>query len=134
VLKGGELFKMKELLEYIVKNIVSKPDAVKIDEQKTADGVLLNLTVDKEDMGVVIGKEGRIIRAIRSLVRIKAIRDGVRVDLELLEPEGGKFEHKEEPTPGVEEAVAEEVAGNKPEVVEKEEKKPVKKETKKKSK
>lgn len=119
---------MKELLEYIVKNIVSKPDAVKIDEQKTADGVLLNLSVDKEDMGVVIGKEGRIIRAIRSLVRIKAIRDGVRVDLELLEPEGGKFERKEEEK--VEAVVTEEA----PKEEAKEEKKPAKKETKKKAK
>lgn len=121
---------MKELLEYIVKNIVSKPDAVKIDEQKTADGVLLNLSVDKEDMGVVIGKEGRIIRAIRSLVRIKAIRDGIRVDLELLEPEGGKFERKEEPVVEAKQAIAEEVAKETPA----EEKKPAKKETKKKAK
>jgi predicted RNA-binding protein YlqC (UPF0109 family) len=128
VLKGGELLKMKELLEYIVKNIVSKPDAVKIDEQKTADGVLLNLSVDKEDMGVVIGKEGRIIRAIRSLVRIKAIRDGVRVDLELLEPEGGKFERKEEDK--IEPVVTEEA----PKEEDKEEKKPAKKEAKKKAK
>lgn len=77
---------MKELLEYIVTNLVSKPEAVKIEEAKNNGEVNLNLTVDPEDMGLIIGKSGQTIRAIRKLLTVRAIAEAVRVNLQLTEP------------------------------------------------
>lgn len=77
---------MKELLEYIVKNLVSKPESIKIDEQKSNGDVTLNLTVDPSDMGLIIGKGGQTIRAIRKLLTVRAIAENVRVNLQLSEP------------------------------------------------
>lgn len=77
---------MKQLLEYLTKSIVSNPDAVRVEEIVTPDGyVTLNLTVDPEDMGMVIGKRGKTIRALRDLVRVKAIKEDKRVNVELIE-------------------------------------------------
>lgn len=79
---------MKNLLEYLVKNIVEQPEAVKVEATETPEGfVNLQLTVAPEDMGMVIGKGGRIIRALRNLVRVKAIKEGKRVNVELTEHE-----------------------------------------------
>lgn len=77
---------MQELLEYIVKNLVSKPDEVKI-EQISEDGVVnFNLTVSPDDMGLIIGKSGQTIRAIRRLLVARAMAEGnVRVNLNLQE-------------------------------------------------
>lgn len=77
---------MKDLVEYIVKNIVSNPDGVSIDEQRNGSEVLLTLTVDTADMGIVIGKGGQMIKAIRKLLAIRAMADQVRVNLQLNEP------------------------------------------------
>ena len=77
---------MKDLLEYIVKNLVTKPEAIKIDEQKGAEAVNLNLSVDPSDMGLIIGKGGQTIRAIRKLLSVRAIAENVRVNLQLNEP------------------------------------------------
>jgi len=77
---------MKNLLEYLVTSIVEKPEAVKVEEISTPEGfVNLRLTVASEDMGMVIGKGGRIIRALRNLVRVKAIKENKRVNVELVE-------------------------------------------------
>lgn len=77
---------MKDLLNYIVTNIVSKPEAVHIDEF-IEDGVVnLNLSVDPADMGLVIGKSGQTIRSIRKLLTVRAIAENVRVNLQLVEP------------------------------------------------
>ena len=77
---------MKDLLHYLVTSIVEKPEEVKIEETSTPEGfVNLQITVAPEDMGVGIGKGGRIIRALRNLVRAKAIKDGKRVNVELTE-------------------------------------------------
>lgn len=77
---------MKNLLEYLVKSIVEKTDAVKVEEIITPDGfVNLRLTVDPEDMGSVIGKGGRIIKALRNLMRVRAIKENKRVNVELME-------------------------------------------------
>ena len=81
---------MKDLLDYIVKNLVSKPEAVSIDEQNSNGNVDLYLTVDPSDMGIIIGKGGQTIRAIRKLLTVRAIAENVRVNLQLNEPEGGK--------------------------------------------
>jgi len=77
---------MKELLDYIVKNLVTKPEAVSIDEQAEAGNVNLILTVDLSDMGLIIGKNGQTIRAIRKLLTVRAIAENVRVNLQLAEP------------------------------------------------
>lgn len=77
---------MKDLLEYIVKNLVSKPEAIKIDEQKSNGEVNLVLTVDPLDMGLIIGKGGQTIRSIRRLLTVRAIAENVRVNLQLSEP------------------------------------------------
>jgi predicted RNA-binding protein YlqC (UPF0109 family) len=75
---------MKDLIEYIAKSIVDKPDEVKVTEEATEDGVVLRLEVAPEDTGKVIGKEGRIAKAMRTLLRVAAIRKGTRATLEIV--------------------------------------------------
>lgn len=76
---------MKGLVEYIAKSIVTIPDAVVVTEEITADNnVILKLQVAAEDRGRVIGKQGRVAEAMRTLLRVAAIRAGVRVQLEIL--------------------------------------------------
>jgi hypothetical protein len=75
---------MKELIEYIAKAIVDKPEEVKVTEEKTESGVILKLQVAPEDTGKVIGKEGRIAKAMRTLLRVAAIRKGTRATLEII--------------------------------------------------
>ncbi|MBI3980712.1 KH domain-containing protein [Candidatus Microgenomates bacterium] len=77
---------MKDLLLYIVKNLVTYPDDLKVEEEEQNNNVLLKLYVNKEDMGKVIGKEGKIIKAIRTLLKVRAINEKKRVDLQLVEP------------------------------------------------
>jgi len=72
---------MKELVEFIVKAIVNKPDAVVLTEEISDGGVLLKLQVDAEDMGRVIGKQGRVVQAMRTLLRVMAAKEGTRVEL-----------------------------------------------------
>ena len=78
---------MKDLLEYIVKSLVKKPEEVKILEETEEDGLNLNLTVAPEDMGMVIGKAGQTIRAIRKLLIARAMAENshLRVNLNLQE-------------------------------------------------
>jgi predicted RNA-binding protein YlqC (UPF0109 family) len=75
---------MKELIEYIAKSIVDKPEEVKVTEEVTDDGIVLRLEVAPEDTGKVIGKEGRIAKAMRTLLRVAAIRKGTRATLEIV--------------------------------------------------
>jgi uncharacterized protein len=76
---------MKGLVEYIAKSIVTVPDAVVVTEETTVDkNVVLKLQVAPEDRGRVIGKQGRVAEAMRTLLRVAAIRAGVRVQLEIL--------------------------------------------------
>ncbi|MBI2020289.1 KH domain-containing protein [Candidatus Daviesbacteria bacterium] len=79
---------MKDLLNFIVTSLVTKPDAVKIEENNQEGNVDLNLTVDPSDMGLIIGKNGQTIRAIRKLLTVRAIAENVRVNLQLAEPGG----------------------------------------------
>jgi uncharacterized protein len=76
---------MKGLVEYIAKSIVTVPDAVVVTEETTVDkNVVLKLQVAPEDRGRVIGKQGRVAEAMRTLLRVAAIRAGVRVQLEII--------------------------------------------------
>ena len=75
---------MKELIEYIAKAIVDKPEEVKVTEVPSENGIILQLQVAPEDTGKVIGKEGRIAKAMRTLLRVAAIRKGTRATLEII--------------------------------------------------
>ena len=75
---------MKEFLEYVAKSLVDKPDAVWVEVDDEGDETLLTLGVDQEDMGRVIGRDGRIANAIRSLLRVMATRDGRHVELDIV--------------------------------------------------
>lgn len=76
---------MTDLLNFIVTNLVTKPTLVTIDEQQEEGSINLNLTVDPSDMGLIIGKNGQTIRAIRKLLTVRAIAENVRVNLQLIE-------------------------------------------------
>jgi len=92
---------MKELLEHIVKSIVNHPDDVKIDERESVDFPGLNiLTIDvaEDDKGVVIGRKGRTINAIRDLITINAIRNDKRVKVLIKDDNNGHREEGDTPT------------------------------------
>lgn len=76
---------MKLLLEFLVKSIVEKPKEVKIGEEEKEGFLEYSIEVDPEDMKTVIGKNGQTIRAIRTLARTKAIKQGKRVNVKLQE-------------------------------------------------
>lgn len=75
---------MKDLLEYIIKAIVAEPDAVKITEENTDEGLLIKLEVAPDDKGRVIGRQGRVAQALRTLLRVKAAKTDTRVRLEIV--------------------------------------------------
>ena len=75
---------MKELVEYIAKAIVNSPDDVVVTEETGDQGVMLKLQVADEDKGRVIGKQGRVAEAMRTLLRVTAAKQGVRATLEIL--------------------------------------------------
>jgi len=75
---------MKELVEYIAKSIVNAPDQVVVTEENDEMGIMLKLQVADDDKGRVIGKQGRVAGAIRTLLRVKAAKQGTRVNLEIL--------------------------------------------------
>ncbi len=75
----------KDLVEYIVRSIVDHPDKVVVNEIAAGGAITLELSVADEDMGRVIGKQGRVINSIRSIVQVLAAKQGARVNLEVLE-------------------------------------------------
>lgn len=76
---------MKEFLEYVARSLVDKPDAVWVEvDEENDDEIVLTLGVDQDDMGRVIGRDGRIANAIRSLLRVMATKDGRHVELEIV--------------------------------------------------
>ncbi len=84
----------KEFVEYVVKALVSHPDDVEVKRSVDDMGVLLELTVNPEDMGKVIGKAGATAKSIRTLLRVLGSRNDARVNLKIIEPEGS--EHHEQ--------------------------------------
>ncbi len=72
---------MKQLIEYIVKSLVEHPDSVKITEQRTNDGVVLELKVANDDLGRVIGQKGQTIKAIRQLLTAAATKTKNKISL-----------------------------------------------------
>lgn len=77
---------MKDLIEYIAKSLVEKPDEIVISEEETEDGtVLVKLAAAQEDMGRIIGKQGRNAKAMRTLLNAKATRENKRATLQIME-------------------------------------------------
>ena len=78
---------MKELVQFIVTSLVDHPDEVDVAEVETDDGLIIELSVAGSDMGRIIGKGGRVVNAIRTVVDVAAKQRGISVSLELLEDE-----------------------------------------------
>jgi len=88
----------QEFLDYVVRALVDKPEAVKIDRKVDEMGVLLTLEVDSIDMGKIIGRQGNTAKAIRTLLRVVGMKFNARVNLKINEPAGAM------PRPAVESA------------------------------
>lgn len=81
-------------VEYVVKALVSNPEAVEVNRSVDEMGVLLELTVDPSDMGKVIGKAGATAKSIRTLLRVLGAKHDARVNLKIVEPEGSEARHE----------------------------------------
>jgi uncharacterized protein len=77
---------MKDLIEFIAKSLVDHPDEVQVTETVIGNHVRVELKVQADDMGRVIGKSGRVANSIRALLRVAAERDGKQITLDVLEP------------------------------------------------
>jgi predicted RNA-binding protein YlqC (UPF0109 family) len=75
---------LKGLVEYVARALVDKPEAVKVDEVQDGNTTVYELEVDEEDIGKVIGRQGRVVRGMRALVKAAATRKGIRVDLDVV--------------------------------------------------
>jgi uncharacterized protein len=80
----------KDFLEFLVKSIVDNPDDVKVEREVDERGVLISLSVNSEDMGMVIGRQGATAKAIRTLLRVVGAKNNARVNLKINEPEGSE--------------------------------------------
>ncbi|HZK33427.1 MAG TPA: KH domain-containing protein [Tissierellaceae bacterium] len=76
---------MGELVEFIAKSLVENPDEVEVNEVEGSQSVIIELKVAQEDMGRVIGKQGRIAKAMRTIVKAAAIKDNKRVVVEIIQ-------------------------------------------------
>ncbi|HNZ82412.1 MAG TPA: KH domain-containing protein [Sedimentibacter sp.] len=76
---------MGELVEYIAKSLVDNPDMVEVNEVEGSQSLIIELKVAPEDMGKVIGKQGRIAKAIRTVVKAAATKDNKRVIVEIIQ-------------------------------------------------
>ncbi|KKQ93221.1 MAG: hypothetical protein UT66_C0038G0006 [candidate division CPR2 bacterium GW2011_GWC1_39_9] len=85
----------QEFVEFIVKSIVDNPDEVEVNRTIDEMGVLLELTVNPEDMGKVIGKDGKTAKSIRTLLRVLGAKNDARLNLKIIEPEGEKGPREE---------------------------------------
>ncbi|MGF1504631.1 MAG: KH domain-containing protein [Chloroflexi bacterium] len=75
---------MKELVEYIAKSLVDDPEKVVVREIEGSNSVILELSVAPDDMGRVIGRNGRVANAMRTLLKVMAAKQGKRVNLEIV--------------------------------------------------
>lgn len=74
---------MKDLIDYMARAIVDNPDEVEVTEEEEDDQIVYHLRVAESDMGKVIGKQGRIANAMRTLLKVAAVRRGTRAVLEI---------------------------------------------------
>jgi predicted RNA-binding protein YlqC (UPF0109 family) len=96
----------QEFVEYVVKALVSNPEAVQVKRSVDDMGVLLELSVDAEDMGKVIGRGGATAKSIRTLLRVLGMKEDARINLKIIEPDGsvapdsdGEVEAEQQPEP-----------------------------------
>ncbi|MBX4197987.1 KH domain-containing protein, partial [Candidatus Parcubacteria bacterium] len=92
-----------QFLDYVVKALVDHPNDVKTNRTVDEMGVLMTLSVNPEDMGKIIGRQGNTAKAIRTLLRVVGMKNNARVNLKINEPEGGV--RKESATKTVDEAM-----------------------------
>lgn len=88
----------KEFLEYIVRTISSHPEDVVVERKVDEMGVLLTLSINPEDMGYIIGKQGQTAKAIRTLLKIIGAKSNARINLKIVEPEGSRRSRETAPT------------------------------------
>jgi predicted RNA-binding protein YlqC (UPF0109 family) len=74
----------KELVEYVARSLVDDPEAVRVDEVRDEEGTVIELHVADDDMGKVIGRNGSVAKALRTLIKVSAARSGEAVTLEIL--------------------------------------------------
>ena len=74
----------KELVEYVAKSLVDDPDAVHVEEIRDREGIVIELHVAEDDMGKVIGRNGSVAKALRTLLKVTAAREGEPVSLEIV--------------------------------------------------
>ena len=75
---------MKDILETVIKNLVSNKDAISVKEIEGEQSITFEVRVDESDMGKVIGKEGKIAKAIRTIMKAVAAKEGKRVNVEFI--------------------------------------------------
>lgn len=80
----------RDFVEYVVKQIVTHPEDVKVERKIDEMGVLITLDVNPEDMGMIIGREGATAKALRTLLRVIGAKNNARVNLKINEPEGSE--------------------------------------------
>ncbi|MBP38744.1 MAG: RNA-binding protein [Chloroflexi bacterium] len=74
---------MREMIEYIARSLTSNPDTVSVTEEYDGERILLHLSVDDQDKGKVIGRDGRVAQSMRALLRVAAVKSDTRVSLEI---------------------------------------------------
>jgi len=80
---GSSVDAMREMIEYIARALASNPDNVSVTDEGDGDHIFLRLSVDDEDKGKVIGRNGRVAQSMRSLLRVAAVKTDTRVSLEI---------------------------------------------------
>ena len=80
---GSPVDAMREMIEYIARALASNPDNVSVTDEGDGDHIFLRLSVDDEDKGKVIGRNGRVAQSMRSLLRVSAVKTYTRVSLEI---------------------------------------------------
>ena len=85
----------QKVLEFVVKSIVNHPEAVSVDRKVDEMGVLLSLRVDPEDMAQIIGRQGAMAKALRTILRVVGAKNKARVNLKIEEPAGSSRSTKE---------------------------------------
>ena len=75
---------MRELVEYVARGVVANPEAVQVEEVQTGRVLIYEISVADEDVGKIIGRQGKVIRALRTLAKAGATRQGIRVDVDVV--------------------------------------------------